>query len=326
MHSILDRINGRKVLVIGDVMLDRYWWGSVARISPEAPVPIVSMEKTSLTAGGAANVAANLAGIGAAPTLFGIRGNDSEGRALEELFATSDLGEHRLFSLENRRTSIKTRIVAHKQHVVRIDQETTTPISGSDEAVIWPELAEAIDSADAVILSDYAKGFLTRSLVGSVINRCNAGGKLVVVDPKGRDFSKYRGASVITPNRREAFEATSIDLHEPVEAAGTQLFDQLGLRALLVTEGEAGMTLFEGSGIRHFDSVARDVYDVTGAGDTVIAVFTAAAAAGANFAESAELANVAAGIVVGTVGTTRITGEELAEFISSPEYAREVAG
>ncbi len=320
MIDILDKIKNARILVLGDVMLDRYWWGSVNRISPEAPVPIVQMEKTSLVAGGAANVAVNLVGLGVQTHLIGIKGNDAEGKALDDVLDTTGISEHTIFPLEGRRTSIKTRIVAHSQHVVRIDSETTAPISTEQADDVFAAVEKSLGECNAVIISDYAKGLLTDELLTKTIASARSSGKPVLVDPKGRDFAKYRGATVITPNKREAADAASIDVHAPnaVTEAGRILTDKYDLEALLITEGEDGMTLFErGHAVARLPASALKVFDVTGAGDTVIATFAAAAAAGATLTEAAELANIAAGIVVGTIGTTGITRAMLDEHFDA---------
>lgn len=315
--QILDNFSKTKILVVGDVMIDRYWWGSVTRISPEAPVPIVRLEEMSLAAGGAANVAANLAGLGVTPYLFGIVGEDDESRLLASLLEKIGIVNHFLIPLAKRNTTVKTRIVAHSQHVVRIDQETTEPISDIDADKILPQIAEILPEIDAVIISDYAKGFFSDHFLSNLINPIKESGKMLFVDPKGRDFARYKEATVITPNKREAAEACGLEMDttDLVSRAGDILMEQLALKALLITEGEDGMTLFDGEkGHSHFDSLAQNVYDVTGAGDTVIATFAAASAAGQTFLEAAKLANIAAGLVVGKIGTTTITKEMISEF------------
>lgn len=315
--QILEKFSKTKILVVGDVMIDRYWWGSVNRISPEAPVPIVKLEEISIVPGGAANVAINLAGLGVRPVLFGIVGDDDESRLLDNLLYKAGITDHFLLPLPNRHTTVKTRIVAHSQHVVRIDQETTDPILDADADVILPKVTEILSEIDAVIISDYAKGFLSDHFLGSLIKLIEKSGKLLFVDPKGRDFAKYKGATVITPNKREAAEACGLELDttDLVSRAGEVLLERLGLKAVLITEGEDGMTLIEPNRDRsHFDSLARKVYDVTGAGDTVIATFAAARAAGETFLEAAKLANIAAGLVVEKIGTTTITTEMILQF------------
>lgn len=318
--EILDSLSKVKILVVGDVMIDRYWWGSVTRISPEAPVPIVKLENMSTTAGGAANVAANLAGLGVRPFLFGIVGDDDESRILDQLLSDEGMADHFLIPLSGRKTTVKTRIVAHSQHLVRIDQETTEHITAADADKILPKIESILPDIDAVIISDYAKGFLSDHFLSNLISMLRSNNKPIFVDPKGRDFSRYKGATVITPNKKESAEACGLemDVDGLVSRAGNMLMKDLDLAALLITEGEDGMTLFDANAnAAHFDSLAQDVYDVTGAGDTVIASFAAAAAAGQTFLESAKLANIAAGLVVGKIGTTTITTDMLANFFTN---------
>ena len=309
-----------KVLVVGDVMLDRYWWGSVDRISPEAPVPVVRLDRTSNAAGGAANVAANIAGLGASAILVGITGNDLEAETLRTLIAENERIDCRLIGLDDRDTTVKTRIVAHNQHVVRLDQENTAPIAEMD----WRRAAELIcrlvDEVDAVVFSDYAKGFLVQELLVEVIESARANGKMVFVDPKSKDFSKYAGSTVITPNLKEAGEAVKAVLNstEQLSAAGSELLDLCNSDAILITEGEHGMTLFDRSDKPlHLDALAQDVFDVTGAGDTVIAAFSVASASGMSFRNAANIANIAAGIAVGHIGTTVVTRGNLEEYLRS---------
>ncbi|CAN5521009.1 hypothetical protein BH10ACI2_BH10ACI2_15250 [soil metagenome] len=323
--QIFDKILGLKILVVGDVMLDRYWWGGVNRISPEAPVPIVQLEKTSLVAGGAANVAANLSGLGAIPFLFGIKGDDDEGKLMTGVLSEAGIENHSIVPISGRKTTIKTRIVAHGQHVVRIDQESTEPLSDTVADNVLERLSDAVQDSDAVIISDYAKGLLSNRVLTGLIGFANSENKLIVVDPKGRDFNKYKGATVITPNKREAADAAGLEPNSVnmVPNAGTQLIETLGLKALLITEGENGMTLFQSTGEpAHFETLAQEVYDVTGAGDTVIATFTASVAAGSDFIDAVRLANAAAGIVVGHIGTTKVTRDDLVNFLASHDHFR----
>lgn len=318
--KILQDFAKTKVIVVGDVMLDRYWWGSVDRISPEAPVPIVQVEEKSLVAGGAANVAANIAGLGATPLLVGIKGDDDEGEQLESILLQAGIENHFITTVTGRKTTIKTRIVAHSQHVVRIDQETNKPISNEVADKILGQISLVINDFDAVVISDYAKGLLTDYLLKGIIEIVRDRSKILVVDPKGQDFTKYIGATVITPNKREAAEACRLDpsTNNIVAMSGQALIDSIQPKALLITEGENGMTLFQTTAEPfHLDSWAHEVFDVTGAGDTVIATFTAAMAAGLSFVDAAKFANAAASCVVGKVGTTSITSDMLAEFLST---------
>ena len=321
--QLLDDISKLKILVVGDVMLDRYWWGTVNRISPEAPVPIVQLGDTSLVAGGAANVAANVAGLGATPFLFGVKGDDSEADLMSTILSDAGISNHVITAISGRKTTIKTRIVAHSQHVVRIDQETIDLIADECANKILVKIRETLQIVDAVIISDYAKGFLSEHFLSNLIKEVRSANKLLVVDPKGRDFSRYKGASVITPNKREAAQACDLDHNaaDVVSHSGKVLMDRLGLTALLITEGEDGMTIFqEAAEPSHIASVARNVYDVTGAGDTVIATLAVALAAGSNVAEAARIANIAAGLVIEQIGTTVVTLDSLQNALSETDF------
>jgi D-beta-D-heptose 7-phosphate kinase/D-beta-D-heptose 1-phosphate adenosyltransferase len=302
------------VLVVGDVMIDRYCWGEISRISPEAPVPVVALGETSHAAGGAANVAANIAGLGARPHLIGITGDDSDANLLPDILRSTNIKHFSLLPVKGRRTSLKTRIVANNQHVVRIDHETTQPISKRDAAAVWPKIAKAVDETDVVVVSDYAKGFLTDELLSRLIARANRKKKPLLADPKGKDFSKYKGATVLTPNERETAEACHVDVHRQdlIDRAAKLLLKDLDLTALLITQGERGMTLLEaGKKIVHLKASARKVFDVTGAGDTVIASLAVALGSGLDLHESARFANLSAGLVVEQVGTRAISVELL---------------
>ncbi len=321
--QILNNFSKLKVVVVGDVMLDRYWWGSVNRISPEAPVPIVHLEKMSLVPGGAANVAANLVGLGVTPYLFGVKGEDNEAGQLDNVLSDVGVKDHFIFSVSDRMTTTKTRVVAHNQHVVRIDQENSKPVSIKTVERLVDQINDVVNAADAIIISDYAKGLLTDEMLMKLIEMSRDKNKPLVVDPKGKDFTKYKGATILTPNKREAAEACGLDLFAKgvVSDSGKSLLGGLDLKALLITEGEAGMTMFQNDAAPfHLDSWAHDVYDVTGAGDTVIATLTAAVAAGCSFVEAAKFANAAAGIVVGKIGTTHVTNAMLSDFLSTSEH------
>jgi D-beta-D-heptose 7-phosphate kinase/D-beta-D-heptose 1-phosphate adenosyltransferase len=307
--QILEKFSKLNILVVGDVILDRYWWGDVSRISPEAPVPVVRLKNTSLAAGGAAHVAANIAGLGATPILVGIVGDDDGAQQFPGVLAASNVSPDHLVRDSARPTTVKTRVIAHSQQVVRVDQEHADGISEATEEAIVEKLRSEISRADAIAVSDYAKGMLTNRVLAELFRIAGESGQPVLVDPKGKDYSKYKGAALLTPNRREAAEACNFeDQGDVVNRAGAKLMSDLGLEALLVTEGEEGMTLFRKSqpSIR-MAAEARQVYDVTGAGDTVIATFAVAIGAGADVETAARLANVAAGLVVEQVGTTAVT-------------------
>ena len=298
-------------------MIDRYYWGDISRISPEAPVPVVALESVTLAAGGAANVAVNVAGLGARPTLFGITGEDSEGDLLPTILREAGINKFSLVKLRGRSTTVKTRIVANNQHVVRIDHETTTDVSAKDVDLIAAKLSKAIESSDVVLLSDYAKGFLTDRLLGRIMSAAKKFKKIVLVDPKGKDYSRYAGATILTPNERETAEACHIDTHrhDLIDKAATDLLERIGLSALLVTRGAKGMTLIRANEKPvHLRASARKVFDVTGAGDTVIASLAVALGSGLDLVDSARFANAAAGLVVEQVGTTALSPETVARI------------
>jgi rfaE bifunctional protein kinase chain/domain len=312
--NFLDNIAKAKILVVGDLMLDRYWWGTVTRISPEAPVPIVHLTRSSLAPGGAANVAVNISGLGATPILIGAIGKDSEADQLRKVLKENEVSDQYLVEIESRPTTVKTRIIAHSQQIARVDSEVVDEIAGDDVSKLEQAICRAIEMADAVVVSDYAKGLLSEGLLSTIIKSCGQVDKKVLVDPKGRNYGKYRGATLVTPNRREAAEACNFDdSHtDVVERAGRKLIDEHQFASVLITRGEEGMTLFlNGSNPVHFKAMAREVYDVTGAGDTVIATLAASIASGAELSEAAKLANIAAGLVVEQIGTTAVKLSDL---------------
>lgn len=308
-----DSFSKVKILVIGDVMLDRYWSGRVDRISPEAPVPVVNLEETTMVLGGAANVAANIESLGAKSFLIGIVGEDDEAKLLFETLEKTGVSSRYLIPLENRPTTVKTRVVAHNQQILRLDRESSKPVSPLQEQAIWSKIEEVFDAADVVVASDYAKGFLTESLLRRLIKRCKTANKKILIDPKGKDYRKYAGANILTPNTREAADACGLDIENlSIQTAGERLLSEMNLDALLITQGESGMTLFEnGKPSFHLTAQAREIYDVTGAGDTVIATLAVCAAAGTNWQTAASLANLAAGLVVEHFGTTAVKLEQL---------------
>ncbi|MBC7898450.1 MAG: D-glycero-beta-D-manno-heptose-7-phosphate kinase [Saprospiraceae bacterium] len=315
--NITENFSDVKVLVIGDVMLDRYWWGTVDRISPEAPVPVVSLNRTSLVAGGAANVAANVAGLGAIPFLIGITGDDADAKLFAGVLKDANITNFKLFKLKGRKSTVKTRIIAHNQQVVRLDQETSSELTSSEAAGLFDEIRPYFDEIDIVIISDYAKGFLTDDLVRNLIGYANKQNKMILADPKGKDYSKYAFATLLTPNQREAADACGIEHNSVnlVERSGDFLLEKLSLMALLITQGEKGMTLLEkGKVPEYLQAMARTVYDVTGAGDTAIATMAIALGCGTGFLRAAEIANLAAGLVVETVGTTPVTMDMIRSY------------
>ncbi|MGH9949119.1 MAG: D-glycero-beta-D-manno-heptose-7-phosphate kinase [Pyrinomonadaceae bacterium] len=304
------------ILVIGDVMLDRYWWGEVTRISPEAPVPVVRLKESTNVAGGAANVAGNIAGLGGIPILIGCIGNDIEGKLLPGLLAENGISSEHLLVSADRPTTVKTRIVAHNQHVARVDHESTDHLSTADENRVIKSVRAALGSVKAVVISDYAKGFLTENVLREVIDAAREANIATIVDPKGKRYEKYRGATLLTPNKIEAAEACNLDPNEQdiVRTAGMQLLSENEGSSILITEGENGMTLFcPGEDAFHTQASARDVFDVTGAGDTVVAALSVAIAEGVSLRDAVDLANCAAGIAVEKVGTTIVTKKMISD-------------
>ncbi len=316
--AVLDALSGKVVIVLGDLMLDRYWWGSVSRLSPEAPVPVVHKQRSSVVPGGAANVAANVASLGGQPLLVGVVGADEAGRELRTELARRGIGDEHVITDARRPTTVKTRVVAHSQHVVRVDEEDRSPVPSEVATQLADRVASLLSATAAVVISDYAKGVLGPDLLRRVIREARERDRWVVVDPKGNDYARYRGASLICPNRGEAFAAAGVDADAPdaVRLAGARLLDAGVADAVLVTLGEAGMMLFEpGRPASAIAALARAVYDVTGAGDTVIAALTLALAAGAPLGTAIRLANVAAGLAVEQVGTAAVTSAQLREVL-----------
>ena len=310
------------VLVVGDIMCDHYVWGDVERISPEAPVQVLRWEREADRPGGAANAALNLASLGCRVRLVGVIGHDESGRWLLRTLKRAGVEIMGIVQSKERATTLKTRVMARGQHMLRIDRETRAPLSARDESLVAAAVRKARKGAAAVVCSDYDKGTLTRRVFRSVVEGPRK--PFVVVDPKSRDFRKYRGADLLTPNEKELAEATPTLANASGDAAVKQRAEQvmraLGFKALLITRGASGMDLFEqiGRSIRrtHIPAAQRhEVFDVTGAGDTVAAVLTMAAAAGLPLAESARIANAAAGVVVGMVGTAVADPETLARMI-----------
>ncbi len=311
--EILQTLRDRYVLVLGDVMLDEFVWGDVTRISPEAPVPVVDVRRESMHLGGAANVLANLVALGARGSVVGVVGDDAAGRRLQT--GLSELGSQAQYLLidASRPSTTKTRIIAHSQLVVRADRESRSPVTGKLEERIVSCLKDALRQADAFVVSDYDKGVVTSSILREILPV--AYGRVpVLIDPKLRNFNSYRPATLVTPNHLEALRMSDTEDHSDDGSlhAAKVIRDKLGCDAVLITRGDRGMMLLEGDGRPVFvETAAREVYDVTGAGDTVIAALAGALASGATMIEAASFANHAAGIVVGKVGTATATAEEL---------------
>jgi rfaE bifunctional protein kinase chain/domain len=309
LDAIQNSFTGKRIAVIGDLMLDKYFWGTVSRISPEAPVPVVEVDEESTRLGGAANVANNIASLGGVPIMIGVVGNDIGADILRTLVADKGFPIDGIVADYSRPTTIKTRVIAHGQHVVRIDQEEKGDINADTEARVFTSLESQISSLDGIILEDYNKGVLSKGLIKSVISLAKDHKKTITVDPKLNNFFDYQGVSVFKPNRKEAEEALGRRLHSfhDMEAAALELCNRLNSENVLLTLGEKGMLLLERNGtVAHVESKTRNVADVSGAGDTVIATLTMAMVAGASVTESAALANYAGGIVCGEVGIVPI--------------------
>jgi len=302
------------LLVVGDIMLDRFLWGSVTRISPEAPVPVVRLERESLSLGGAGNVARNIVTLGGRAVPVTIHGDDAEGEQVRDLCRSAGIATEGLIEAPGRPTTVKTRVVAHQQHVVRVDREEDGPPEQDVARRIRERALEMLGGAAAVIVSDYDKGALSAELLGQLLPEAKRRGLPVVIDPKLRLFDHYRPATVITPNAREAMQAAAMPARSDAEfeTLGRFLLQRLGCPHLLLTRGERGMLLVSsGAPPLVIPTVAREVFDVTGAGDTVAATLALALATGATMAEGAILANQAAGVVIGKLGTASVSREEL---------------
>ncbi len=301
------------ILVIGDIIVDEFIWGGVTRISPEAPVPVVNVENVDRRLGGSANVIRNLNALEVSSAMFGVVGDDEPGQWVHHRLGELNSDDSGVFTKTNGRpTAIKTRVIAQHQQIVRYDRESSAPISEETQQKLLTTVRKMVGQASAVILSDYAKGVLTPELLRELIPELQ--GKIIGVDPKPSNTEFYQDVTFITPNLLEASQMANManindDAH--VEAIAKHLHQKLNLKYILVTRSEQGMTLFDGDACHHIPTAARDVFDVTGAGDTVIAVFTASLARGDSPLEAAKTANLAAGVVVGKVGTATANWDEI---------------
>jgi D-glycero-beta-D-manno-heptose-7-phosphate kinase len=321
VRQLLAAAERTRILVIGDVMLDQFIWGNVSRISPEAPVPVVDFTHESYMPGGAANVARNLSALGVPTELFSAIGHDAAGEQLKTLLRQQHVGCRGLVQVDGRPTSIKTRIVAHQQQVVRVDRESKQSLGANDVQSVLRALEKQINDADAVIVGDYGKGVVTQALLEGVKGLCRDRGVWLSLDPKPVHHLNLAALSLVTPNRKEAFELAALPdatrCANPLEdknllQVADRLLNELRPAVLLITLGDLGMLLCQrGQKPFHIPTVAQEVFDVSGAGDTVIASFTLAIAAGASPVEAAILSNHAAGVVVGKVGTAIVTPDEL---------------
>jgi D-beta-D-heptose 7-phosphate kinase/D-beta-D-heptose 1-phosphate adenosyltransferase len=317
-ESIAQQFVDKRLLVLGDFMLDEFIFGRVRRISPEAPVPVVEVERQMLALGGAGNVVNNLVALGARPLPLGVVGDDADAERMRQVFAGVGVATDALIADASRPTTLKTRIIAHNQQVVRADRESRKATSPEVEDRLVEIFTRELRTADAVVISDYGKGLLTDRLLNLTLNAARARNVMVCLDPKRRNFAAYQPLTMITPNNQEAAEAAGIVIEDEATLieTGRRILTDVDCQAALVTRGEEGMSLFTADGaITHIPTVAREVYDVTGAGDTVIATLTLALATGASFREAAVMANHAAGVVVGKLGTATVSREELLKTI-----------
>lgn len=315
VYEQIRSFRGKRVLVIGDIILDHFIRGAVDRISPEAPVPVVAMRSEEYHLGGAGNVAANIRALGGVPVLLGVIGNDPSGERVVQEMERLKLSSGGVLIDLGKPTITKTRIIAGHQQVCRVDREVTQPMSVELFKKVVLFVQNHLEEVEAVLVSDYGKGLINEKLLAAVLPTAQRAGRLVAVDPKSRDFSMYTPATLLTPNKKEAAAAAGIEVRDDrtLRQAAEAVLKTTHAENLVITLGEEGLALFRASGFhRRFPTVAREVFDVTGAGDTVIAVMTLAMAAGVNVEDAAVLANHAAGIVVGKLGTAVVQPEELA--------------
>lgn len=311
--SILDKFKEVKIAVVGDMMLDDYIIGVVDRISPEAPVPVVRVTEERFVLGGAANVVNNLSTLGATVISFGVIGDDASGDRLIDSFKKQEIDFSGVVRAKDRPTIVKRRIIGGHQQLLRIDWEDSTHIGTEYEDIIIDNIRREISNLDAIILSDYDKGVLTPRVAKEIITMARESGVIVTVDPKPKNALNYIGATSMTPNRKEAIACLGESKVSDINEIGQKLKEKLNLSNLLLTRSEEGMSLFLEERL-DIPTFAKEVYDVTGAGDTVISVFTLCAAAGVDWYESAKIANTAAGVVVGRVGTSTVTSDEILDF------------
>lgn len=314
LEKILKNFTGRSIAILGDVMLDEFCWGKVDRISPEAPVPVVQVKKETWRPGGAANVASNVVAMGAKAHIFGIVGDDGSGRRLTEELQSHGIGTEGLIVDSGRRTSVKTRILGQNQQMLRVDREHTEPIDYERQKAILSVILDMSDELDGVIVSDYAKGVIVEDLFKEIVARFRKKNKFIAVDPRQKNFPFYKKQTIITPNVKEAQEALGrlLETDEDIMKGGVDLLKQTHSDAILITRSEKGMSLFEkGKDPITIPTRAIKVFDVTGAGDTVISTFSLGLASGCSMVQSAEVANLAAGVVVGIVGTAAATQEQV---------------
>ena len=319
--KVVEQFKNKKILILGDVMLDKYIWGDVSRISPEAPVQIVNVTGESYVPGGAANVANNIAALSAKSFIVGVVGNDNTKKELIKELEKRNVDVNGLIVDENKRTIRKVRVFGRNQQLLRFDYENKGYVDANTENIIFDFVSKKLDEIDAIIISDYAKGTITKNLMEKLIALCKEKNKIVIIDPKPKHKGFYKNATLITPNHKEAHEMTGLAEEDPsdvdIEKMGKRLLGELN-STILITKGEKGMSLFEkDKKITSIPTFAKEVYDIVGAGDTSAATLTLALASGASFEEAAVIANHAAGITVGKIGTSTVSIEELRKSIEN---------
>ncbi|MBI4428340.1 MAG: D-glycero-beta-D-manno-heptose-7-phosphate kinase [Ignavibacteriales bacterium] len=320
LEKLFSGFAGKRIAIIGDLMLDRYYWGHVGRISPEAPVPVVEVESESTRLGGAANVAHNVASLGGVPLLMGVIGNDGGGVQLRKIVESSGFPTDGVVIDSSRPTTVKTRVIAHHQHVVRIDNETKEEISSSIQRRVVAVLEKELEALDGIILQDYNKGVLVKNLITEIVGLAKKGGKAIAVDPKFNNFFEYKNVTIFKPNRKETEEALGCRLNEweSIDKAGKEMLRRLQAENVLLTLGEKGMSLFErGDQVTHLPTRAIHIADVSGAGDTVVSTLAMVLASGGNIKEAATLANFAGGIVCGEVGIVPVDKQVLFDTVAA---------
>ncbi len=320
LQKILPHFQGKKILVLGDLMLDEHIWSKVRRISPEAPVPIAEVEKITHVPGGCGNVAANIKALGGEPILISTIGKDTSGQKLIQALKKLKIKTSYIIKTSSRPTILKSRVIAHPQQVVRVDREKKAPLDAATEKKILQQIKKNLPACQGIILSDYGKGILSDSVCQTIIRQAKTLNIPVSVDPKGMDYSKYQGATIITPNLMEAESASQIKTSEPshLVAAGTKLLLKCRTKYFLITRGSEGMSLFSKSAKPiHIPALAKEVFDITGAGDTVISALTLALASKAPINDAVILSNFAASIAVGKIGTQPVYKEELKEVLEN---------
>jgi len=317
-NEVISGFSNSRVLVVGDLILDEFIWGKVSRISPEAPVPVVVVESESFMPGGAANVANNISAMSGRVWLAGVVGDDPRGKLLKRELKRKGVNIEGIIDDSTRPTTLKTRIIAHHQQVVRVDREKIEKVDGGLLNRLLQFIHKQLKSIDAVIIEDYGKGLIIPELIREILKMAKRNGVAVTVDPKEEHFSYYKGVTALTPNKFEAGGAAGIEIKDnrTLKRVGKKLIEDLRCSAVLITLGEGGMCLFEKDGnITHIPTVAQEVFDVSGAGDTVIGAFTLSVASGASLKEAAYISNFAAGIVVGKLGVAVVTKDELIKRI-----------